>query len=333
MKRWEDDELDALGMIDEIKRLIDRAYRRKLLVLFIALCGAALLGVREHRRQRTYPATVVLSATEGEHAENGVAHQNANLTDYVFYAVFTDRALSELMEKHGHRPDLKDKNPRLRLDQFRDLIDISVYKNEFTVPRYAGSPPRAANIGIEFRYQDPDQALQIARELGDLVITRDAENRRERLESDLHTATESLSVANGEVNRMTRELAMARADFDAAVGRLGTERVRLESAEKGLVEALTRQKQALDEKNRVESRKNADKQSLELRFDRVDWGAPKIAVLKPVAIAKVAIPTFFLLLPLAALAVGAFDRRVYDERDLPRLGLRSLGYVRRARRG
>jgi len=79
----------------------------------------------------------------------------------------------------------------------------------------------------------------------------------------------------------------------------------------------------------LEQRKNSDKQRLELRFDRVDWGAPKVAIDKPFAIAKVALFAFFGLLPIVALGVGAFGRKVYDDHDVTRLGLRSLGFVRR----
>ena len=137
-------------------------------------------------------------------------------------------------------------------------------------------------------------------------------------------------MANAEVSRFTRRLEIAKAALDEAPrGEQGALWVQIDSDEKGLVEALARQKAAVDAKKTLETRKNADTQSLELRFDRVDWGAPKVAVDKPWAIGRVALFSFLGLLPVIALGVGAFSRKVYDDQDVTRLGLRSLGFVRR----
>jgi len=330
MSPWEQREPDLQTVARETSRLLRRAGRRKLLVLLLTILCTSGAAFREYRRQRTYPATVVLSATEGELAADGVAHANDRLIDYVFYAVFTDRVLTDLADQHDFRPDLKAKNPRLRQEQFRDFIDINIYKNEFTQPRYAGAPARSAHIAIEFRHTDPNEAITIARELGELVISRDAANRQARLEADARTASETVRLANAEVARFTVNLETAKAALDIAPrGERGALLVEIESDEKGVVEALARQKQALDAKALLEQRKNSDKQRLELRFDRVDWGAPKVAIDKPFAIAKVALFAFFGLLPIVALGVGAFGRKVYDDHDVTRLGLRSLGFVRR----
>jgi hypothetical protein len=328
--KWEDREPDFQAVAQETKRLFGRASRHKLLVVLLTVVATLGAAFREYRRQRTYPATVVLSATEGENVMDGVSHANDRLIDYVYYVVFTDRILSDMADRHDFRPDLKDKNPRLRIEQFRDFIDINIYKNEFTTPRYIGFPPRSAHIAIEFRHVDPEVSMTIARELGDLVISRDAENRRARLEADTRTASEVLGMANAEVDRFTRRIEIAKAALDAAPrGEQGTLVVQIDSDQKGLVEALTRQKAAQDAKLTLETRKNADTQSLELRFDRVDWGAPKVAVDKPWAIGRVALFSFLGLLPVMALGVGAFSRKVYDDQDVTRLGLRSLGFVRR----
>ncbi|MBL8741712.1 MAG: hypothetical protein JNK04_11480 [Myxococcales bacterium] len=331
--RWEDREPDLQAVAQETKRLFARAGRHKLLVVLLTVLVTLGAAFREYRRQRTYPATVILSATEGENVMDGVSHANDRLIDYVYYVVFTDRILTDMADRHDFRPDLKVKNPRLRIEQFRDFIDINIYKNEFTQPRYIGYPARSAHIAIEFRHVDPEVSLTIARELGDLVISRDAENRRARLEADMATASQVVGMADAEVARFTRRIEVAKESLKTAErGEQGQLWVQIDSDEKGLVEALARQKAAMDAKKTLETRKNADTQSLELRFDRVDWGAPKIAVDKPWAIGKVGLFTFLGLIPVVALGVGAFSRRVYDDRDVTRLGLRSLGFVRRVSR-
>ena len=328
--RWEEREPDLQTVAQETKRLYRRAGRRMALVVLLTIVATLGAAVREYRRQRTYPATVVLSATEGENVMDGVSHANDRLIDYVYFAVLTDRVLAEVADRHDFRPDLQISNPRLRIEQFRDLIDIKIYKNEFVQPRYTGWPARSAHIAVEFRHVDPDVAMTIARELGDLVISRDSENRRARLESETATASQVVGMSNAEVSRFTRRLEEAKSKLDVAErGEKGALWVQIESDEKGLVEALARQKAADDAKKTLDTRKNADAQSLELRFDRVDWGAPKLAVAKPWAIGRVALFSVLGLLPVVALGVGAFSRKVYDDQDVTRLGLRSLGHVRR----
>ena len=72
----------------------------------------------------------------------------------------------------------------------------------------------------------------------------------------------------------------------------------------------------------------ADSQSLELRYDKAEWGAPQRRENRIWLLVRTALFSFFGLLPIVALTVGAFNPRVYDERDVSRLGLRALGSVR-----
>jgi uncharacterized protein involved in exopolysaccharide biosynthesis len=69
--KWEDREPDFQAVMQETNRLFSRAKRRKLLVLVLTLVCTLGAAFREYRRQRTYPATVVLSATEGEAVMDG----------------------------------------------------------------------------------------------------------------------------------------------------------------------------------------------------------------------------------------------------------------------
>lgn len=331
MTRWEDRELDLRGALDEVARLLRRARRRKGLVLLLTLVLTALLTVREVRRQKEYPASIALSATEGQDTENAVAHTSGKLVDYIYYAVLTDGTLTALMDRFEFRPDLREKNPRLRLETFRDAIDITVYKNEFTQPRYPGSPARSARIGLEFRHTDPQTALDIARALGDLVIERDAQNRHERIVAQQKTANESLSYAEAEVARLTRELASARSGLESGDGDIGALRVQEMSAKKGLEEASLRLKEAADAKQKLELTRSSDQRSLELRYDRVDWGYAKPKGKLWTALVKTGVSGFFVFLWLVALIVAAFDPRIYDDLEVRRLGLRSLGFVRPSR--
>jgi hypothetical protein len=332
-QRWEEREPDLRGVFDEIRRLFRRARQRKLLVLAITVGLVALIGVREARKQRTYPARVILTATEGERALDGAAHTNAKLADYIWYAVFTDRALLPLMQKYDFRPDLfAKKNDRLALDDFREDLDVDIFKNEFAQPRFAGGPPRSARISISMRMPDPEVALALTRDLAELVIKRDAENRRERIEVEQKLATNSASLADTDLQRLQRSLSQARVDLEVAPPEeRGTLFVKIADLEGAVIRAQAELRDADMKKHALESEKRADKESLTLRFDFADLGAPERKVDRWLMLARTLGLAFFGLLPLVAMGVGAFDRRVYDERDVARAGLKAWGVVRRTK--
>lgn len=328
MSRWEDREPDLRGTVDEIARLLSRARRTLLLTLGVTLLVSAAITARTLNKTRYYESTIVLTATEGEHAEDAVAHTANKFQDHVYHACFTDSALTELMHRHGFRPDLQEKNPRFALEQFRDLIDVDVYKNEFVQPRWPMTPPRSARIAISMRYPDPEEALVIVRELGDLVVQKDADIRRDRYEAKLKVATDTVNLTKQEIERLEKEAEFARAAEETIPERRGEFKVQADGAERGLIGALARLKEAEGDRNKLTLKKNADKESLELRYDRADWGVAERRENRVYLLIKTAVLSFFGLLPLLALAVGAFNPRVYDERDVSRLGLRALGTIK-----
>ncbi len=328
MKRWEDNEFDGQAQLRELSRLMRRARRRRLLIVAISLFITLLTVVRGLRRQREYPATVVLVAIESNETLDNRVRSNKELHDYIYFAVFTESTLLALMETHEYRMDQVEKNPRLRIESFRDRIDIDVFKNEFTEPRYTDSPPRSARIALEFRYQDPDKALELARELGNLVIARDAENRRARMLGAERSASEAVSYLEAHLNRVSRELEQSRSDVDNDTGDRGDALVRLVGGERALAQAISQLREATNRRNMLARASSADRASLELRYEQADWGAPKVLVNEVIALVRASVATFIALLFLVALVVAVFDPRVYEAEDVARLGLRPLGELK-----
>jgi hypothetical protein len=327
--RWEEREPDLFGVVDEVGRLFRRAKHRKLLVLTITVLMTALLSVREFRKQRSYPATVVLSATESEDAQVGNAHTNARLSDYVWYAVFTDRTLFALMEKHRYRPDMMKKNPRLALESFREDLDVDVYKNEFNRERYGGEAPRSARIAVSFSASTPEMALAMARDLGELVVQRDAEIRRERFEMEKRVRTDAVSYAEAELSRLHREMEAVDDEYPtASPRRRGELRVEAAGLDGAIVASEARLREAQNAKRRLDLESSADKVSLALQYERVDWGAAKQPVNLTFVLVRAIILAFFGLLPVVAMGVGAFDPRIYAEEDVARMRLKPLGLVK-----
>lgn len=331
MRRWEDREPDLFGVVDEVGRLFRRAKRRKVLVVVITLTLVALVGVREFQKQRLYPATVVLSATESETAEIGNQNTNGRLQDYVWYAVFTDKTLLALMEKHNYRPDLLKKNPRLALESFREDLSVEVYKNEFVRERYGGEAPRSARIAVSIAVNDPDKALALARDLGDLVVERDAQIRRERYEMEQRVRADAVSFAEAELSRLQRDLERVTAIYpSASPARRNELRVEAAGLERAIVGVEARLKEARNAKRRLELESSSDKVSLALRYERVDWGAAKHKVDQTFVLVRAILLTLLGLFPVVAMGVGAFDRRIYDDRDVARMGFKALGLMRKA---
>ncbi len=331
MRRWEDREPDLFGVVDEIGRLFRRAKRRKLLVVSLTVVLVGLFGLREYRKQRLYPATVVLSATESDTAEVGNANTNERLQDYVWYAVFTDPVLLAVMEKHNYRPDLLKKNPRLALESFREDLSVEVYKNEFVRERYGGEAPRSARIAISMSMNDPDKALVLTRDLGDLVIERDAQIRRERYEMEQRVRGEAVSFAETELARLQRDWERIIAVYPgASPARKGELRVEAAGVERTIVAVEARLKDAMNAKRRLELESSSDKMSLALRYERVDWGAAKHKIDQTFVLVRAIILALLGLFPVVAMGVGAFDRRIYDERDVARMGFKPLGLMRKA---
>lgn len=329
MTLWEDLEPDFGAISAEVRRLYGRALKRWLLVLLVSAAIAGVLTFRASRKAHTYESTVVLSVTEGDLSDDAVAHTSANFQDYIFYGVFTDNTLKGLLEKHEFRPDLQKTNPQYAIEQFRDLIDINVYKNEFTVPRYTDSPPRSARVAISARSPDPDEALLLARDLGDLVIARDTEIRRANFDSQMRFANDTISLTKSEIDRLTREYEFA-AEMESAIEgpRKAQYTVRAEGAARSMFDAYNRLDEQLVERDTLKRTIAADSASLELQYERVDWGIAQRLENKKLVLVKVALFSFLALLPLVALAIGAFDPRVYDERDIKRIGLKGLGVVK-----
>jgi hypothetical protein len=275
-----------------------------------------------------YPARIVLSATEGRQVNDAPAHTSAKLQDYIYWAVFTDSRLLEVMKRHDINQSMVAKNPQVAVEGFRDELDVDVYKNEFVQDRIEGAP-RSARIAISIRMTDPDKALLVVRELGDLVIQRDADNRKERYTIERKLASNIVTGAETELQRAQRGLYQASSDLEIASPQEAAQlRVEYEGFLKSIDGAQGRLVEADIARKRLDRASALDSQSLALTFDRVDWGVAARKVNEEAAFFINLGVMFFGLLPLVALGVGAMDPRVYDERDVRRAGLVPLGVVR-----
>lgn len=330
---WEDREPGFRETVAEIARLFRRARRRPWLVVLFTILLTGLMVLRSARREVSYGATVKLLVTESvQEAESREVrsgsriYSNDKLRDFIANAAFTDGKVLEVLKKNDFRTRDIENNPRLVLQSFREDVEIDVYRNHF-VEEPSGAP-RTANIALGFRVNDPDKALAITRDLGDLVVERDASYRREAYEAARSMAGYELKLIKDRMAEVDGEMAKAKVARDMQRLRIdkGEHKYRMHQLEQellGLGYALTA---ARDRYEEVKMMDNAG--AMGLRFERIDWGAAEMRVNKKLAVVRFGLIVLVLSWPFVAMAVGGFDRRVYDPADVRRLGLRSFGTIR-----
>ncbi len=331
VRDWSLDEPGFHEIVAELGRLYRRGMKRKWLAVALTFVTLVALVARQATNVRRYPAHVVLGVTENPRIEEGPVQTSNELKSYVLYAVFTDASLIKVFKKNHFQESKLESNPRLVLESFREDVDVDVTKNEFAVPRTPGET-RSALVAIELWLPDPDQAISIVRDLGDLVVKRDEENNAERLRIERGLATDTLSLARTNLDRLWRERVAAAHEIETAGPLRAAElKVKLDDLDRALVGAKTRVDDAERERRKLDFAEAASEGSVSLRWDRVDWGNAALKVDERLAVSEVAIAGLLVLLPLMLLGVGAFNPTVYDDRDVRWLGYTALGVVRTTR--
>lgn len=334
--RWEDREPTFGRAREEVARALSRALRRWPLVVALAALITAAIVVRKAFQPPRYPAAVALLVVEGDVVAVTVTEEEgdrtavsssprtaARLADYVGTVVFSDAKLREIMRRQSVTLEKLESNPRLAVASFRDDIDIDVSQNNFLLERRPGDPPRFARIEISYTAPDPRVALMVAQDLADAVIDHEAAQRRELLDQAKRFQAEIVDALDAEVGR--REGALAEAQL-AAQGLPGVSLVVVNElrAVENLRNQLAGAQRELEE---LDLRSSAEQKDLGLAFTRVDWRSVEVPRPRGEVLLRLGVITLLASLLLSALAVGAFDGRVYDAADLRRLGQRPLGTV------
>ena len=329
---WTETEPGFRQVVDELLRLTRRAKKRKLLTIVVTLALTGALVARQATNVRRYPARVVLGVTENSRLTEGPVETSNDLKAYVQSAVFTDSALLDVMKNNHYAPEKVRTRPRLALEDFREEVEVDVTKNEFAAPRTPGET-RSALVAIELWLPDPEQAIDITRDLGDLVVERDQKNQLERLRLERGIAADAVGLARDEVDRLQIDRVRAKTQAENADESTAAElHVRIANDDRSLVAANQRLGEAEQRRRDLDTVGAASGKSVALRWDRVDWGATAIRANERASIFEVGIGGLLFLFPLTLLGVGAWNRRVYDDRDVRFLGLTALGVVQTGER-
>ena len=321
---WTDQEPGLREAWTELARMTRRAWARSWITLLLAVVVVGVFITRKALTPPMYPATLVLRVTEtGLETAKASPRTAGRLKEYVTNAVFSDRALLTIMERHDLEPSLRKRNTPLAIDEFRGSIEVDVSRNHFIDERQRGDPPRSARVALGYTTTTPQRALAVVRDLGDLIVSYEASRRTDQLFAASRFQAQLAEQLDGEISARERQIA---ANLTAAIGPSGVpadigrlvaslNRLRLERRDIG--------KQRED----VELLGALERQQSGLKFERVDWHAEENPMSNEQRLMLAAAIAFLITLPLCALAVGAFGSRVYDPDDIRRLGIHPLGLM------
>ncbi|MES1210351.1 MAG: hypothetical protein ABUS79_30810 [Pseudomonadota bacterium] len=297
--------------------LVGRLLRRGLVSWFVwaplVLAISAVAGVRAARRI-SYDATVVLAATEGNVRTGGEDLTSAALRSYVREWAFTGDHLVELMKRYPRDfPDLATDTGEA-VESMRKALDVTVSDVALLEDRLPDDPPRTARIGITYTGGTPEQALTMARELANLVVSSTLRRETLTAANDAAAAAALLGKTEAQFQQTADESSIAAAGNSMAEALRA--QARAEAARQNLRAAVAAATNA-----RLATRANEEHESL--RFDLADAGR-----LPPRRTTSAFVRNVAELLLLAlfgtCLLAGAFDPRVLDRGDVIGLGLTVL---------
>jgi hypothetical protein len=312
-------------------RLARRARRRWAVALFLLLSVTGFMVVRRARKIVWYDSQLVLRVTEGDLDVATAPRSKQRLREYVRDSAFSaPRLLGIIQRRHLYRPRA-EQAPMMAVELMRSDITVEVYRNYFLEERMPGDPPRSARISITYRARDPEVAVEVVRDLGQLVARTEIEARQAAAQAALAEVDGGLAEVDAERARLSQEasqLEIQLRDTPAAARKSGTA-VRLMTLRSAIAAEEDQATVLMARRSALDLRVDFEQQERGLRFDIADdarelRGTPLSRVLE---LSSVAAAGLLLGLPLVLIAVGAFDGRVYDTDDVRHLGLTPLGHI------
>lgn len=312
-------------------RLFRRARRHVWMVFGLAaLATLAALGLAARRPIRQ-TATVVLRLTEDVKAPLRLSWTDKALRGYVTEVALSHTALLDLIDRNRlfrRAPGSSERiDPIQAVELMRERIDVEVVQNHAIALIDRDNRPRSAHVRIRFHDGDAARALRLARELGELVVTAGRGQQRQQAELAMHQAAAEVQAARAGLESLRLQ---ATAPALVALQTSSPADVGLAPA---LREARARLDRAQDNQARAEQRLRGESDQSALNVELLETvpAPPPWPVGKKLAV--VASVASLACLPLAALMVGAWDRRIYSSEDIRHLGVRSLGQIGLRREG
>lgn len=305
---WLDDEPGARDGAQLARELILAGRQRAGFTLLVGLAFAVLAVVVFVVLRPDYAPRFVLRVVEPNADPTAMPRARRELAEYVREGVLTSNAVLDVMQRHDINPALRRANPEAAVASFREDTRIEVYQNYFLEERTVAEAPRSARLVLSYRSQDPELALSVTRELGQLVIDRERRTRALQSERLIAVAEATRERASRSLGQHRARITRLRALIRASVHPDPLDEVQLVS----LLGSLAWREQELE---RSQARKAAaelaaslESRKLGLSFEVADEGAaPMSARPSVLQLCFLGLGAFVLGLPFAAALVGAFD--------------------------
>jgi len=304
----------------ETVRLLRRAWRRPIVVTVAALaCVASGLGLAAMRPLRARTAVVLRMTATDPTRPLGATWNSRALRGHVTEVVFSQQALRGVIRRHelyGFGMDGFDATAAIATLRERTTVEVAPNRMSALLP--AAERPLSAYVRIAFDDANPERGRAVARELGRLVAATGHTQLREDARTAVFAHEVTAAGVRGLLGRLRVDEARARAVRGAS----------LQDAVRAMEERMEREDQALGQaRARLEAARSEDPRALDIDLLVPPTPAPAPRFGKRMGL--VAIAATLLSLPLAALAVGAFDRGIYGTADVSRLGFPCLGRLPR----
>jgi hypothetical protein len=326
---WEADERAAGGAVGELRRLARRAAARPLLTLLLTLVVTGAFVVWRAQKQQVFESKIVFRVVEGDLDLHTAPRTNGRLREYVADVCFSTARLAAVIKARGLYPSLAKRDITLAVEEMRDDTAVEVWRNYF-IDRAPGDS-REAHVAVSYRGRDPHLVYDVVRDLGRLITEEEQKTRVGQAAAALQAADDEVANAKLLLEQAQRDLVAK--ELARTLARSDEERARLLVRTLGLEQAVPRLERTLEAAQRKRQsmylRLQLERRSMGLRFELVDPGHVQPAgISRKKLLLMAALALFVLSLPLAVMAVGAFDQRIYAVDDVQRLGLRALGGVR-----
>lgn len=330
---WYESEFATHRMTHELQRLKRRAQARPVRTVGLALLVTlAIVAYKEHK-SRYYQAQVILRVEEGVTVNQSAPLPKSKLKNYIETVPFNNKGLLKIIDTYGLYPLRRIRSDELAIERFRDRMDVDVFANYFNGDNWYTTGPRTARIRLGFWSHDRALSIAVVRALAARIVR--SEDERRRRASELVASVAKSALAQAQKVQQARQSALARTTtalenttqrHDAqAKADLEVEIATLRGQIRAGQTVVARAQKRVDA---LELRASANKANVGLTFSIADERLP------PPPPSSMWYPLtmlgggcFFICLPLAAVAVGAFDRRVHETEDVSRLGMPVFGQI------
>jgi hypothetical protein len=332
---WLDSERDLLSWHRELDRLKRRPRARLFRTLLLAVLGTAAAIFVVARRVPLAESRILIRVTEGNVLRDDQPISGRDLGQFLNDSSLSSRNLLQIIDRHHLYPVERARGDYYALEELREHLTLEVYRNYFLEARGYNSDVRTARISVRFRDLDPEVSFAVCGDLARLIIDSENQRREESSRGVAGVTQHAVESAAAALQERQSELATKQAALQDArradkKDEVATLQVAISRLTQDVDNQAERVRKVRQNKAYADLKVSMETQGINLFYQIVDERPPPPPPEgKEIRLAMIGLACFIMLLPLCAIAVGAFDSRLHDVEDVQRLGLAVVGHVPR----